>query len=137
MGLLGQLEEVHDLDIINEFLTDLGIMSGALDALIVPLNNPAKVNENLDELHRIFINIQSAAFYLGVDDIASLVTLGLHFVNELKGGAAGRAISAEAIDWLLFVSTQLGTYHDNIENDDQYFAILDPHISQKPATLYA
>lgn len=135
MGLLTQLEEIHDLDLINEFLTDLGVMTVALDPLIVPLDNPEKYAANLDELSRIFTNIQTASFYLGVDDIASLTTLVLHLVSELQ--KSGKPASQQSIDWLLNAASQLAIYRDNIENDDQYFAILDPRLSQKPTELTA
>ncbi len=133
MGLFTQLEIDFDLEIVEDFISHYGIMCENMEPLIIGLNKIEAFEENIGELFRIFHNMKSAAGFLKLDPIIKLAALCEDVVEEarlLKGPA-----SEEFIDWLLMVSDQLDRYRLDIENDAEYFGMLEPLIIKVPINL--
>ena len=102
MGLLKQLEADYDLDIIEDYLTHFGVMTGLLDKLIVNLSRDDEFDASSYELNRIFHNIKTASEYLKLSPIVKLTTIVEDITNRLKSRrGAGATASNELIDWLL------------------------------------
>ncbi|MDL0095131.1 phosphorelay protein [Campylobacter vicugnae] len=137
MGLLKQLEADYDLDIIEDYLTHFGVMTGLLDKLIVNLSRDDEFDASSYELNRIFHNIKTASEYLKLSPIVKLTTIVEDITNRLKSRrGAGATASNELIDWLLLVADQLQGYLDDIENDEIYLRILNPKIIAIPNEIF-
>ena len=137
MGLLKQLEADYDLDIIEDYLTHFGVMTGLLDKLIVNLSRDDEFDASSYELNRIFHNIKTASEYLKLNPIVKLTTIVEDITNRLKSRrGAGATASNELIDWLLLVADQMQGYLDDIENDEIYLRILNPKIIAIPNEIF-
>lgn len=137
MGLLKQLEADYDLDIIEDYLTHFGVMTGLLDKLIVNLSRDDEFDASSYELNRIFHNIKTASEYLKLSPIVKLATIVEDITNRLKSRrGAGATASNELIDWLLLVADQMQGYLDDIENDEIYLRILNPKIIAIPNEIF-
>lgn len=137
MGLLKQLEADYDLDIIEDYLTHFGVMTGLLDKLIVNLSRDDEFDASSYELNRIFHNIKTASEYLKLSPIVKLTTIVEDITNRLKSKrGAGATASNELIDWLLLVADQMQGYLDDIENDEIYLRILNPKIIAIPNEIF-
>lgn len=137
MGLLKQLEADYDLDIIEDYLTHFGVMTGLLDKLIVNLSRDDEFDASSYELNRIFHNIKTASEYLKLSPIVKLTTIVEDITNRLKSRrGAGATASNELINWLLLVADQMQGYLDDIENDEIYLRILNPKIIAIPNEIF-
>ena len=133
MGLFSQLEVDFDLEIVEDFISHYGIMCETMEPLIIGLGKEEYYEDNVRELFRIFHNIKSAAGFLKLEPIIKLSTLCEDVAEEartLKGPA-----TEEFIDWLLMISDQFEKYRINIEDDDNYFGMLEPLIIKVPIHL--
>ncbi|WP_024955301.1 Hpt domain-containing protein [Sulfurospirillum arcachonense] len=133
MGLFKQLEVDFDLEIVEDFFSHYGIMCETMEPLIIGLNKPEEYEVNISELFRIFHNMKSAAGFLKLQPIIKLATLCEDVVEEAR--IVEGPASEEFIDWLLMVSDQFEKYRMNIENDDEYFGMLEPLIIKIPKKL--
>lgn len=133
MGMLKNLEIDYSLDIVDEFLSHYSLMCDIIEPLVISLSNPTKYADNIKELFRIYHNIKSAAGYMHLDPIMKLATLAEEVCTE------AREISGPAndsfIDWLLLVSDQFMKYRNDLENDAEYFSVLEPLIISVPTKL--
>jgi chemotaxis protein histidine kinase CheA len=133
MGLFTQLEIQFDLEIVEDFISHFSIMCENMEPLIIGLEKVDEYEENIGELFRIFHNIKSAAGFLKLDAIIKLAALCEDVVEEarmLKGPG-----SESFIDWLLMVSDQFNKYRQDLENDAEYFSMLEPLIIKVPREL--
>ncbi len=133
MGLYTQLEIDFDLDIVEDFINHYSIMCENMEPLIINLNKQENFEENIRELFRIFHNLKSAGGFLKLDPIVKLATLSEDVCEEarvLEGPA-----SEEFIDWLLLISDQFEVYRKDIENDAEFFSMLNPLIIKVPLDL--
>lgn len=133
MGILMQLEVDFDIEIVEDFISHYAIMCENMEPLIIGLNKHDRYRENIGELFRIFHNMKSAAGFLKLDPIIKLAVLGEDVVEEarlLKGPA-----SEAFIDWLLLVSDQFDRYRKDVENDADFFTVLNPLIIKVPLVL--
>ncbi len=133
MGILTQIEIDFDLDIVDDFVSHYAIMCESMEALMVNLGDANSYKDNVNDLFRIFHNIKSAAGFVQLDPIVKLASLAeevLEEARELKGPA-----SDEFIDWLLLVSDQFEKYRQDLEDDKDYFSMLEPLIIKLPNDL--
>ena len=133
MGLFSQLEVDFDLEIVEDFVSHYGIMCETMEPLIIGLEKKELYMNNIAELFRIFHNLKSAAGFLKLEPIIKLATLCEDVAEEariLDGPATD-----EFIDWLLLISDQFDKYRVNIEEDDEYFGMLEPLIIKVPIHL--
>ncbi len=133
MGLFSQLEVDFDLEIVEDFVSHYGIMCETMEPLIIGLEKKELYMNNIGELFRIFHNLKSAAGFLKLEPIIKLATLCEDVAEEariLDGPATD-----EFIDWLLLISDQFDKYRVNIEEDDEYFGMLEPLIIKVPIHL--
>ena len=133
MGLFTQLETDFDLEIVEDFISHYGIMCDTMEPPIIGLGNKEYYEDNIGELFRIFHNLKSAAGFLKLEPIIKLATLCEDVAEEariLEGPATD-----EFIDWLLLVSDQFAKYKDDIEEDAEYFSVLNPLIIKVPIKL--
>jgi len=133
MGLFSQLEVDFDLEIVEDFVSHYGIMCETMEPLIIGLEKEEFYMNNIGELFRIFHNLKSAAGFLKLEPIIKLATLCEDVAEEariLDGPATD-----EFIDWLLLISDQFDKYRVNIEEDDEYFGMLEPLIIKVPIHL--
>ncbi len=133
MGLYSQLEIDFDLDIVDDFINHYSIMCESMEPLIINLNKQESFQENIRELFRIFHNLKSAGGFLKLDPIVKLATLSEDVCEEarvLEGPA-----SEEFIDWLLLISDQFEIYRKDIENDAEFFSMLNPLVIKVPLNL--
>jgi two-component system chemotaxis sensor kinase CheA len=133
MGLFTQLEIQFDLEIVEDFISHFSIMCENMEPLIIGLEKVDEYEENIGELFRIFHNIKSAAGFLKLDAIIKLAALCEDVTEEariLKGPA-----SESFIDWLLMASDQFNRYRQDLENDAEYFSMLEPLIIKVPREL--
>ena len=130
MGLFSQLEVDFDLEIVEDFISHYAIMCETMEPLIIGLEKKEHYESNIGELFRIFHNMKSAGGFLKLEPIIKLATLCEDIAEEariLEGPATD-----EFIDWLLMISDQFEKYRMNIENDDEYFGMLEPLIIKVP-----
>lgn len=133
MGLMKNLEVEYSYDIVEEFLSHYSLMCDLLEPLIINLSRQEKYHENINELFRIFHNIKSAAGFMHTDPITKLTTLAEEVCEEarvIKGPA-----NDQFIDWLLLVSDQFNKYKEDLENDADFFGMLNPNIIDIPTRL--
>lgn len=133
MGILAQLEVDFDIEIVEDFISHYAIMCENMEPLVIGLNRQERYHENMGELFRIFHNMKSAAGFLKLDPIIKLAVLCEDVAEEarsLKGPA-----SEEFIDWLLLASDQFDRYRKDVENDADYFGMLNPLIIKVPFEL--
>ncbi len=133
MGLFSQLEVDFDLEIVEDFVSHYGIMCETMEPLIIGLEKKELYMNNIGELFRIFHNLKSAAGFLKLEPIIKLATLCEDVAEEariLEGPATD-----EFIDWLLLISDQFDKYRINIEENDEYFGMLEPLIIKVPIHL--
>ncbi|BCX79324.1 Hpt domain-containing protein [Campylobacter sp. 19-13652] len=133
MGLMKNLEVEYSYDIVEEFLSHYSLMCDLLEPLIINLSRQEKYHENINELFRIFHNIKSAAGFMHTEPITKLTTLAEEVCEEarvIKGPA-----NDQFIDWLLLVSDQFNKYKEDLENDADFFGMLNPHIIDIPTRL--
>ena len=133
MGLFSQLEVDFDLEIVEDFISHYGIMCETMEPLIIGLEKKELYENNVGELFRIFHNMKSAAGFLKLEPIIKLATLCEDIAEEariLEGPA-----TEEFVDWLLMISDQFERYRINIEEDDEYFGMLEPLIIKVPIHL--
>ena len=133
MGIYTQLEIDFDLDIVEDFVNHFAVMCENLEPLIIDLSKAEKYEENIGELFRIFHNLKSAGGFLKLDPIVKLSTLSEDVAEEarvIKGPA-----SEEFIDWLLLISDQFEAYRQDVEQDADYFRMLNPLIIKVPLQL--
>jgi len=133
MGLYTQLEIDFDLDIVEDFINHYSIMCENLEPLIINLNKEDFFEPNTSELFRIFHNLKSAGGFLKLDPIIKLATLSEDVCEEARV-LTGPA-SDDFIDWLLLISDQFNAYRLDIENDAEYFGMLNPLIIKVPLNL--
>ncbi|MDD3342689.1 MAG: Hpt domain-containing protein [Sulfurospirillaceae bacterium] len=133
MGILAQLEVDFDIEIVEDFISHYAIMCENMEPLVIGLNRQERYEENMGELFRIFHNMKSAAGFLKLDPIIKLAVLCEDVAEEARG-LKGPA-SEEFIDWLLFVSDQFDRYRKDVENDADYFSMLNPLIIKVPHML--
>ncbi|MGH1601302.1 Hpt domain-containing protein [Campylobacter majalis] len=133
MGMLKSLEVDYSYDIVEEFLSHYSLMCDILEPLVINLGRTDKYGENIRELFRIYHNIKSAASYMHLEPIVKLATLAEEVCSEARDlvGPANDAF----IDWLLLVCDQLNKYKDDLENDADFFSVLEPHIINIPTKL--
>lgn len=133
MGLFTQLEVDFDLEIVEDFISHYGIMCETMEPLIIGLSKVENYADNIGELFRIFHNMKSAAGFLKLDQIIRLSALCEDVAEEarmLEGPA-----TEEFIDWLLLISDQFEKYRVDIEEDAEYFSMLEPLIIKVPRQL--
>lgn len=133
MGILAQLEVDFDIEIVEDFISHYAIMCENMEPLVIGLNKIERYEDNIGELFRIFHNMKSAAGFLKLEPIIKLATLCEDVVEEariLKGPA-----SEEFIDWLLLVGDQFEKYRKDVEQDAEYFTVLNPLIIKVPFVL--
>ncbi len=133
MGLFSQLEVDYDLEIVEDFISHYAIMCETMEPLIIGLEKKELYENNVGELFRIFHNMKSAAGFLKLEPIIKLATLCEDVAEEariLEGPA-----TEEFVDWLLMISDQFDRYRINIEEDDEYFGMLEPLIIKVPIHL--
>ncbi|WP_169753159.1 phosphorelay protein [Campylobacter mucosalis] len=133
MGIFKNLELEYSFDIVDEFLSHYSLMCDIMEPLIVSLNRPDKYKDNMRELYRIFHNIKSASAYMHLDPILKLTTLAEEICSEainLQGPA-----NDKFIDWLLLVNDQFSKYRADLENDAEFFSVLEPLIVNIPQKL--
>lgn len=133
MGILSQVEADFDLEIVDDFLSHYGIMCESMEPLVISLSKPQGYHENINELFRIFHNIKSAAGFLKLEPILKLAMLCEDVIAEartLKGPA-----SDELIDWLLITRDQFDMYKRDIDENSNYFSVLNPLIIKIPYKL--
>ena len=133
MGLFLQLEVDFDLEIVEDFISHYAIMCETMEPLIIGLEKKEQYESNIGELFRIFHNMKSAGGFLKLEPIIKLATLCEDIAEEariLEGPATD-----EFIDWLLLISDQFDKYRTNIEEDDEYFGMLEPLIIKVPIHL--
>jgi len=133
MGLYKQLEIDFDLDIVEDFVNHFAVMCENLEPLIIDLSKEEKYEGNIGELFRIFHNLKSAGGFLKLDPIIKLATLSEDVAEEARiiSGPA----SEEFIDWLLLISDQFEAYRQDIEQDNEYFRMLNPLVIKVPLQL--
>lgn len=138
MGILEQLEIDYDLDITNEFMTHLSVMTVALEPLIIGLNSEQNFPMNLQELFRIFSNVHSAAKFLKLEDVERLTKLCMNLIGDAMEEHGDHNIaSTEFIDWMLLAADQLNGYQKDLEYDSEHFRPLNPTIIKIPQILVA
>jgi len=133
MGILTQLEVDFDIEIVEDFVSHYAIMCENMEPLIIGLNRIERYNDNIGELFRIFHNMKSAAGFLKLEPIIKLAVLCEDVVEEariLHGPA-----SESFIDWLLLVSDQFERYRKDVENNADFFTVLNPLIIKIPFEL--
>ncbi len=133
MGLFSQLEVDFDLEIVEDFISHYAIMCETMEPLIIGLEKKDQYENNIAELFRIFHNMKSAGGFLKLEPIIKLATLCEDVAEEariLEGPATD-----DFIDWLLLISDQFDKYRTNIEEDDEYFGMLEPLIIKVPIHL--
>jgi two-component system chemotaxis sensor kinase CheA len=133
MGLFSQLEIDFDLEIVEDFVSHYAIMCETMEPLIIGLEKKENYESNIGELFRIFHNLKSAAGFLKLQPIIKLATLCEDIAEEARN-LEGPATS-EFVDWLLLVSDQFEKYRLNIEENDEYFGMLEPLIIKIPIHL--
>ena len=133
MGLYAQLEIDFDLDIVEDFINHYSIMCENLEPLIINLNQEDSYEPNIGELFRIFHNLKSAGGFLKLDPIVKLATLSEDVCEEAR--VLSGPASEDFIDWLLLISDQFNMYRLDIENDAEYFSMLNPLIIKVPLDL--
>ncbi|NLC27546.1 MAG: phosphorelay protein [Campylobacteraceae bacterium] len=133
MGIFSHLEMDFDLELVEDFITHYSIMCESMEPLIIGLSKVENYQENMGELFRIFHNIKSAAGFVRLQPIIKLASLSEEIVEEARSleGPASEAF----IDWLLLVSDQLNLYRRDIEEDAEYFSMLEPLIIKVPIEL--
>lgn len=133
MGILAQLEVDFDIEIVEDFISHYAIMCENMEPLIIGLNKKERYVDNVGELFRIFHNMKSAAGFLKLDPIIKLAILCEDVAEEarlLKGPA-----SEGFIDWLLLISDQFELYRKDVENNAEFFSVLNPLIIKVPHVL--
>lgn len=133
MGILKSLEIDYSYDIVEEFLSHYSLMCDLMEPLIIGLARNDRYNANINELFRIFHNIKSASSFMKLNPIFKLTTLAEEIcgeARELQGPA-----NDEFVDWLLLVSDQFEKYKNDIENDAEFFGVLDANIVKIPQKL--
>ena len=133
MGIYKQLEIDFDLDIVEDFVNHFAVMCENLEPLVIDLSKAERYEENIGELFRIFHNLKSAGGFLKLDPIVKLSTLSEDVAEEarvIEGPA-----SEEFIDWLLLISDQFEAYRQDVEQDAEYFRMLNPLIIKVPVQL--
>ena len=133
MGVFTALERDFDLEIVEDFASHYGIMCETMEPLIIGLGKQEYYENNIRELFRIFHNIKSAGGFLKLDPIIKLATLCEDVAEEAR--TLNGPATDEFIDWLLMVSDQFEKYRINIEEDDEYFGMLEPLIIKVPIHL--
>ncbi len=133
MGIYSDLEVDFDLDIVEDFLNHYAIMCENLEPLIINLNKSEYYESNIGELFRIFHNLKSAGGFLKLEPIVKLSSLAEDVIEEARS-MQGPA-SEEFIDWLLLISDQFEKYRQNLEDDAEYFTVLNPLIIKVPFKL--
>ena len=133
MGILTQLEVDFDIEIVEDFVSHYAIMCENMEPLVIGLSKEERYGENISELFRIFHNMKSAGGFLKLDPIIKLATLCEDVVEEarLLTGPASESF----IDWLLLVGDQFDRYRKDVEQDADFFTVLNPLIIKVPRML--
>ncbi|WP_033915792.1 Hpt domain-containing protein [Campylobacter sputorum] len=133
MGILKTIEIDYDSDLVEEFLSHYSLMCELMEPLIIKLEREDLYKDSVNELFRIFHNIKSSASYMKLDTITKLAEMCEDVMEEarmLKGPA-----NIEFTDWLLLVSDQFNAFSNDINEDKEYFSILNPKIIAIPTKL--
>jgi len=133
MGIYSALELDFDLDIVEDFVNHYAIMCENMEPLIINLNKAEFYESNIGELFRIFHNLKSAGGFLKLEPIVKLSSLAEDVIEEARS-LEGPA-SEEFIDWLLLISDQFEKYRQDLEDDADYFSVLNPLIIKVPLKL--
>ena len=133
MGIYSALELDFDLDIVEDFVNHYAIMCENMEPLIINLNKAEFYESNIGELFRIFHNLKSAGGFLKLEPIVKLSSLAEDVIEEARS-LEGPA-SEEFIDWLLLISDQFEKYRQDLEDDAEYFSVLNPLIIKVPLKL--
>ena len=130
MGVCLSVESEFGYDIVEEFLAHFSWMVDSLEHLIMGLKEPTQYKGNIDQIFRIFHNIKSSTSYLKLTPIIKLATLVEEVLEEcrLVEGAGSDAL----VSWLIIVSDQLRDYYDDLEQDNESFSSLNPHVIKIP-----
>lgn len=130
MGVRTQLEREFDYEIVDEFLDHFDIMTDTMEPAIIALENARQREAKINELFRIFHNIKSASSFLKIDRINHLAALAEEMMERLR--ANPDRIDDEIIDWLLLVSDQMRRWYEQILNNEETLAEIDPQSLNIP-----
>lgn len=133
MGILKTIEVDFPSDLVEEFLSHYSLMCDIMEPLIIKLEREELYKDSVNELFRIFHNIKSSAAYMKLDPISKLAMMCEDVMEEariLKGPA-----NRDFTDWLLLASDQFVSFLQDINEDKDYFSILNPKIIILPQKL--
>ena len=129
MGVLNNLYENFDSEIVEEFLMMLDVTEDNIDIIIDDLK--VDYENSINDLFRLFHNLKSATAYLQLKRIHNFA----HFVENVLQNARNKKLDEEKlqqlIDWLFVVSEQFHEWYRNITGDSE-LAPLNPKILKIP-----
>lgn len=117
LGVLSEMQEEFDYEIVDEFLQHFGMMLDSLEGVIVSLKQQERYKNGINEIFRVAHNLKSASSYLKIEPLQKLCELveeTISVARELDGPA-----SDEFVDWLLLVSDQLNAWYSDISEDGE------------------
>ena len=129
MGILSNLYENFDNDIVEEFLMMLDITEDNIDMIIEDLK--IDYDNTINDLFRLFHNLKSATAFLQLKRIHNFA----HFVENILEAARNKYLEQKKLqslmDWLFVVSGQFHEWYRNITSDSE-LAPLNPKILKPP-----
>ncbi|MDQ1339242.1 MAG: hypothetical protein QG567_393 [Campylobacterota bacterium] len=133
VGILKDLEESFDFDIVDEFLSHFEIMCLSLEPAIGSLEDESKKNQAIEELFRVAHNLKSASGYLNLVHLNKFAA----FIEDILDNLRNKDIklSARTIDWFYGVSDQLNDWYQDLATDKEEFRKINIEIFNVPQEI--
>jgi len=135
MGLLKELEEKFDFDIVDEFTDHFEIMCSALEPIITRLQHEDDIPGCIEEIFRVAHNLKSAAGFLELtvlQKFAAFIEDNLEHIRKRK-----TKFSERSIDWFYLISDQLNDWYEDLINDADEFRKIRIEIFDIPQEIDA
>jgi two-component system chemotaxis sensor kinase CheA len=130
MGVVSELEQEFEYEIVDEFIGHYQLMISVMEGCIMSLEDEDKYKKNVEELFRIFHNIKSATGFLKLDPIIKLSSLVEQILEEARS-VPGPA-SKELIHWLLLVNDQFDKWLSDFLTDKPKLHTINVKILRLP-----
>ncbi|MDX9813451.1 MAG: chemotaxis protein CheA [Sulfurimonas sp.] len=126
MGIKSYLEENFDVDIVDEFIDHYSIMVECLENMIIDLEKDEMYQRSIEELGRVFHNINASTSYLNLNSVAKLASFVEKNLKDIKENYI--RVNEETIAWLLSLNDLFILWRNELLEDRELSHIEYKHI---------
>lgn len=117
MGIRSDLDSNFDVEIVDEFLDHYSMMVECMDTMILDLSKESMYTQSINELFRIFHNINSASGFLKITQMSKLASFVEESIEHIR--TSKKSVNKETINWLLSISSMFSLWKNDLKLDNK------------------